>query len=130
MVYKEQFKATLICWLLPQSTLTEDNYVYHRQWLKDTINLGNSVSVLVKGSHAIGAVAFGAPLIRTLIDVDNFFVNQKITTHVASSDTQGSLLRVQESMRSLTDSQAGLTPDRKQQMQRDWAETQPTALIY
>ncbi|SUP52278.1 Uncharacterised protein [Weissella viridescens] len=97
--------------------------------MKDTINLGNSVSVLVKGSHAIGAVAFGAPLIRTLIDVDNFFVNQKITTHVASSDTQGSLLRVQESMRSLTDSQAGLTPDRKQQMQRDWAETQPTALI-
>lgn len=115
--------------LVSATNALQNNYVYHRQWLKDTINLGNSVSVLVKGSHAIGAVAFGAPLIRTLIDVDNFFVNQKITTHVASSDTQGSLLRVQESMRSLTDSQAGLTPDRKQQMQRDWAETQPTALI-
>ncbi|RRG17576.1 hypothetical protein D3P96_07315 [Weissella viridescens] len=115
--------------LVSATNALQNNYVYHRQWLKDTIDLGNSVSVLVKGSHAIGAVAFGAPLIRSLIDVDDFFVDQKIITHIASSDTQGSLMRVQEAMRSLTDSQASLSPDRKQNKQREWAETQPTALI-
>lgn len=108
---------------------TRNQYEFKRQWLNEIVELGNSVSLLIQGKRAIGVVAFGAPLIRSLTDTDKFFVGEKISTKIASSDTKGSLIRIQEMMQSLEESKGSLAVNEKVRWQKQWALEAPAVLV-
>ncbi|MBM7617949.1 Cu2+-exporting ATPase [Weissella uvarum] len=115
--------------LVSASYALHHHYEYNRQWLKDLIALGNSVSLLVCQGKAVGVVSFGAPLIRSLMETDEFFAKQKLTVNIASADTKGSLMRVQETMQSLGEVHGGLAVDDKETLQQDWANNKSTMFI-